>query len=409
MNYAAVRLPPDRLRLSVEAYLETVLSLVTPLDAEQVPLADGLGRHLERPIHSASAIPPFDNSAMDGYALGGSGEAFELVADVPAGDTRSLSLSPGEAAQVMTGAPLPRGTRAVLPVEHAQVQAGRLGATGPVRAGQHIRRRGEDAAQGQLVLPTGTRLGPVQLAAAAACGADFVWVRPRPRVALVVTGSELTRPGDWLAAGAIYDSNSVLLTAACAAAGAAVVSLEHLSDQAKHTADALEQAGQGADLIVVSGGVSAGVHDYVRDAITALSGTVAAVAMRPGKPQACGRTSSGVPMIALPGNPVSSAVSFAVFVRPALGRLSGLPDGCSHQCGEALAGTDWTSPGRLRQYVPVRVRADESSTTWAEPVFPGASGSHRVAALARAEALAVVPEAITEVRRGDRLSLTRLP
>ncbi|MDR1186017.1 MAG: molybdopterin molybdotransferase MoeA, partial [Bifidobacteriaceae bacterium] len=277
----AAMLTPHRVRLDVEAYLDAVQRLMAPLPPVTVGLAEALGRELAEPVHSRLPLPPFDNSAMDGYALAGPGETYRLMADVAAGDHRSLSLRAGQAARVMTGARLPTGTTAVLPVEQARVEAGQVSATAPVRPGQHIRLRGEDAAQGQLVLAAGAALGPVQLAAAAACGAGRVSVRSRPRVAVVVTGSELTDPDGAPGPGGIFDSNSTLLRTACLKAGAVMASHERLPDQPGRTAKVLERAGAASDLVLVSGGVSAGAYDYVRDSIAALGGTVAAVAMRP--------------------------------------------------------------------------------------------------------------------------------
>jgi molybdopterin molybdotransferase len=365
-----------------------VLSLVEPLPPVEVNLPQALGRPLAGPVRTAAPLPPFDNSAMDGYAVAGPGEVFELVADVRAGDCRALTLVPGQATQIMTGAPLPAGTTAVVPLEDAAaVDGSTVTVRSAVRACQHNRRSGEDAA----------------------AGVHRLLVRRPANVSLIVTGAELTEPGRRLGPGGIFDSNSTLLSAACTAAGADATVLPPVADDPGLTAQAFHRASAGADLVVVAGGVSAGVSDCVRDVLSQLGGTLAHVALRPGRPQAYGQTAEGVPILAIPGNPVSAAVSFAVFVRPVLDRLAGAAPG-EADTGRVRAASAWSSPAGLRQYVPVRLASGADLTGgWAEPVFPGAAGSHRVAALALADALAVVPESVTKVVSGDVLALVRLP
>ncbi len=371
------------------------------------------------------SLPPFDNSSMDGYAVrvadvaGASAEfpaVLEVVGDVAAGRADPLEVGPGQAARIMTGAPLPPGAETVVPVEWTDGGLGE-GPVGGMRArslapegaeGQvhvyrpaerraHVRAQGSDVKAGDRALRAGTILGPPQIALLAAIGRGRVKVRPRPRVVVLSTGSELVQPDEELAHGQIYDSNSFALTAAARDAGAIAYRVGAVADDAETLRSTIEDQLVRADLMVTTGGVSVGAYDVVKEALAHVGdedepgGGVEfrKLAMQPGKPQGFGSVGPDhTPLLALPGNPVSSYVSFELFVRPAIRALMGLPDVHRPAVTATLAADRaLTSPKGRRQFLRGRYDADAGSVT---PV--GGSGSHLVAALAHANALIVVPE-----------------
>jgi len=412
--------PAARRRLSVEEYRDQVVALAPRLPRADVPLDQALGRVVAVPVRAGAAVPAFDDAAMDGYAVRAADTAgatasapavLPVAWDVPAGDPRRLVLAPGTAARIMTGAPLPHGADAVVPVEDTDGGERTVAVRAAVPVGRHVRLAGEDAAVGDVVVPAGTRLTARHLAAAAAVGAGAVTVCRRPRVAVVVTGSELRDAGlaapspgpagdATLAPGAVYDANGPFLAAALTQAGAQVTARVRVADRPGDLRDALDRCTAEADAVVLAGGVSAGAYDVVRDLLSG-DGEVVHVAVQPGKPQGHGRW-HGVPLLALPGNPVSCAVSFWLFVRPFLAAATGEHLPVHPRPGRA--GAAWSSPAGRRQLVPALL--DPGSGTL-RPVHPSGTGSHRVTTLARADALAIVPEDVTRVAEGD--PLTYLP
>ena len=391
---------------SLAEHRATVLSLVEPLAATTVPVGSALGLVLAADVVAGVDLPGFDNSAMDGYAvraaeLAGAGPSTPVVlpvaGDVAAGDTAQHVLEPGSAVRIMTGAPMPAGADAVVQVELTDGGAQRVSLHHAPQPGASVRRRGEDVRTGQHVLPSGTRLGPGHLGLAAAANAAEVLVHPRPRVTVVSTGDELVVPGSALEHGQIVDSNRVMLRALVEAAGAEVADSVHLRDDADEVRAYLDALPGEPDLVVTSGGVSMGVYDTVKEVLTA-DGDVefVKVAMRPGMPQGCGRVGrSGTPVVTLPGNPVSSLVSFHVFVLPAIRQLAGLdPD--DDGAFDAVADAGWgAAPGKteLTRVVEAGGRVVPS----------GGQGSHVLGALAAATALAVVPTDVDRVLPGDRV------
>jgi molybdopterin molybdotransferase len=315
-----------------------------------------------------------------------------VAADIPAGRTDVPPLEPGTVHRIMTGAPLPAGADVVVPVERTDAATDVVAITGAPPAGTHLRHAGEDIAAGAVALRAGTALGPAQLGLAAAVGHAALPVRRRPRVLVLSTGSELVAPGSPLAPGQIYESNSVLLAAAVTDAGGQARTLHFVPDDVDTFLTTVRTELDGADLLITSGGVSAGAYEVVKDAFREL-GTVefAKVAMQPGGPQGAGSV-DGVPVVTLPGNPVSSFVSFEVFVRPALRRALGHTSphrlSTSARLTEALR-----SPAGKRQFL--RGRFDGGVVTQV-----GGPGSHLVAHLARANCLVVVPEDVTELPAG---------
>ncbi|GAA4397228.1 molybdopterin molybdotransferase MoeA [Fodinibacter luteus] len=391
---------------TLEEHRAAVLSLVAPLAPVEVAVGSALGLVLAADVVAAVDLPGFDNSAMDGYAvrsaeLAGAGPDHPVVlpvaGDVAAGDTTRHVLAPGQALRIMTGAPIPEGADAVVPVELTDGGATGVALHVAPSAGLSVRRRGEDVRTGDAVLSAGTRLGPGHLALAAAANVPRVVVHPRPRVAVVSTGDELVPPGSALEHGQIVDSNHVMLCALVEAAGAQVSGSAHLRDDARAVRALLDDLPGAPDLVLTTGGVSMGVYDTVKEVLAADGGVeFAKVAMRPGMPQGCGVVGpSRTPAVTLPGNPVSSFVSFHVFVLPALRRLAGLDPGADGAF-DAVAEVAWpAAPGKVELTRVVerdgRVRPS------------GGQGSHVLGALSAATALAVVPAGVERVEPGDRL------
>jgi molybdopterin molybdotransferase len=391
---------------TVEQHQAVVAGLLAPLPVEEVALAAAAGRVLARDLPALVALPGFTNSAMDGYAarhaeVGAASEAspvrLPVAEDVPAGRSDGPPLQPGTVHRIMTGAPVPAGADVVVPVERTDAATDVVTITGAPVAGTHLRHAGEDIRAGELAMPAGTALGAAQLGLAAAVGYATVPVRRRPRVLVLSTGSELVEPGLPLAMGQIYESNSVLLAAAVAEAGGEARTLHFVPDDVDQFLTAVRAELSWADVLVTSGGVSAGAYEVVKDAFRTL-GTVefGKVAMQPGGPQGAG-TVDGVPVITLPGNPVSSFVSFEVFVRPALRRALG------HASPDRLRTTarltaPLRSPAGRRQFL--RGRFDGAVVDQV-----GGPGSHLVAHLARANCLVVVPEDVTELPEGAQVAV----
>ncbi|MFD9333545.1 gephyrin-like molybdotransferase Glp [Streptomyces sp. NPDC060028] len=430
---------------SVDEHLADVLAAVRPLEPIELQLLDAQGCVLVEDVTVPVALPPFDNSSMDGYAVRtadvqGASEEFPavltVVGDVAAGSGELPTVGPGQAARIMTGAPLPPGAEAVVPVEWTDggtgggaasgmtpASAAPEGAAGEVRVNRaaearaHVRARGSDVQAGDLALAAGTVLGPPQIALLAAIGRGTVRVRPRPRVVVMSTGSELVQPGEALTPGTIYDSNSFALAAAARDAGAIAYRVGAVADDAETLRAAIEDQLIRADLLVTTGGVSVGAYDVVKEALTAVSTGAEGVdgagidfrklAMQPGKPQGFGTIGPDhTPLLALPGNPVSSYVSFELFVRPAIRALMGLPQSeVSRPSVRAVLDADKAlgSPAGRRQFLRGKYDADAGTVS---PV--GGSGSHLIAALAHADSLMVVPEDVTSVEPGTDLEVVLL-
>lgn len=403
--------------VSVGEHLERVLATVAPLGrVDTVRLADAAGRTLAASVDARVDLPGFDNSAMDGYAVRRADVAaaaddapvvLDVVADLPAGSADDMTVGPGQAARIMTGAPIPDGADAVVPVERTDAGTERVAIRAAPRPAHHIRRRGEDLHAGDRLLGAGEVLDARRVAAAAAAGLADLPVAAAPRVAVVATGSELVEPGAPLGHGRIHDSNSLLLAALVAEAGGAVSEALRLPDDPGVLRDWLASR-RPCDLVVFAGGVSVGAHDVVRHVLGDL-GTVgfASVAMQPGKPQAFGTLPGGTPVFGLPGNPVSVAVSFEVFVRPAILRMLGRGE-VRRATWPVIVEHGWRSPDGRRQYMPVALSSYDGRPA-VRPASPGGAGSHLVAALASADGFALVPEDVTDVAPGDvvEVAITR--
>ena len=345
-----------------EALAALLAQAAAPLAQEEVSTFDADGRVLAQDVVSALQVPAFDNSAMDGYALrcadvAAAGTALPVSQRIAAGSVGE-PLQSGTAARIFTGAPVPPGADAVVMQEYCVAQDdGTVRVQAVPRAGQNIRRAGEDIAQGAVVLRAGTRLTPAALGLAASVGLARLPVARRPRVALFSTGDELVMPGDvapsQLPPGAIYNSNRFFLRALLRRLGCEVTDCGNLPDQREATAEALRGASASHDVVLTSGGVSVGEEDHVKPAVQQLGRLdLWQVAIKPGKPFACGRV-GGAHFIGLPGNPVSSLITFLMLVRPFLLRLQGV-ENVAPRSVAASAHFDWPKPEKRREFLRVR-------------------------------------------------------
>lgn len=435
---------PEFHYVTVEAHQQRVLALVPVLPEEEAGLEAAAGRTLSRDAVAALDLPPWDNSAMDGYAVraadtqaarGDRPVRLDVVAELPAGTDQDPRLQPGQAARIMTGAPMPTAADAVVPLEDtvgwdpAAPTAGsarpdHVWLEAPVRASRHVRPRGDDIRAGDRVAAAGEELTAHRLAAVAAAGTGRVAVRRRPRVVVVSTGSELVLPGEPVRRGQIPDSNSHLLAALVRAAGGEVVHRGQVPDDPEQARALLAGTAAASDAVVITGGASVGAHDVARLVLapgadggtpldrspapvdeTAPSGPGPAVrfdrvAVQPGKPQGFGLLPDGRPVWSLPGNPVSAWVSFVLFVEPGLWAMQGRARPVAHWQPVTTA-EGWRSPPRREQVVPVRVVSAPGEPVRIAQATERGSGSHLAGRMARATGLARVPAATTEVSAGD--------
>jgi molybdopterin molybdotransferase len=395
--------------IEIEDARGAVLERVSPLPAEEVPLAGALGRVLAEDVTSADAVPGFDNSAMDGFAVraADTGEAparLALVDESRAGRPAERRLEAGQAIAISTGAMVPEGADAVVRVEDTSSSDGAVDVLVAVEPGRDIRRAGEDIERGERVLEAGTHIGAAELGVLASVGRATVACARRPRVHVLTTGDELQPPGEPLRPGAIRNSNAHSVPPLVELAGGELVGVEMVPDDRVATREALERA-LGAEVAVVCGGVSVGEHDHVRAALEALGAeqVVWGVALRPGKPTWFG-TRDGTLIFGLPGNPVSAMVTFQLFVRPAIRAMLGAREVVDR--ATAILEEDYSKqPGRAHL---VRCRLELRDDGWhARPT--GAQGSHVLTSMLGADALAVIPTAAATVRAGERVAIEMLP
>ncbi len=404
--------------LSVEEARQRLLSDLVPLESESVDLEESLGRVLAQEVVAGTNLPPFDNSAMDGFAVraadvqSASTEdpiVLKVSGDVPAGSVEVRELAIGTAMRIMTGARIPSGADAVVPVEQTSTSEPMAGQQLPARIdilsavepGDHVRRVGTDVESGYRVVAAGVRLRPPHVGMLASLGVSQVRVHRKPKVALFSTGNELVEVDQPLLPGQIRDGNSYALTAAVRQAGGMPIRLGIVPDKLDDVVAKLEKAvASGADIILSSAGVSLGAYDFVRSAVET-SGKLNfwRVNIRPGKPLVSGKF-RGVPFVGLPGNPVSALVTFEVFVRPMLDRLSGLPA---------------TQRLRLRATAAERVRSDGRESylrgivSWEEGGYrvrlTGTQDSSVLSSLIRANALIVLSAGSAAVEAGHEIEV----
>ena len=409
--------------ITVEEHFSRIVRTVRRLPSIGLNLLDAQGCVLAQDVTSEVALPGFRNSAMDGYAvhaadLALAGDATPVTlpvsGDIAAGDTRALLLAPGQSMRIMTGAPMPDGADAVVPVERTDAGLTSVIVWAPVSVGQHVREPGEDVAIGDVVLSEGTRLEARQIALLAAVGTGEVRVTPRPWVVVISTGDELIEPGTRPGFGQVVDSNSLMLTAAVRALGCIALRVGGVRDDASAFLSTIEAQLLRADAVITTGGVSMGAYDTVKEVLSAV-GTMRfdKVAMQPGMPQGFGVLGdNATPVFTLPGNPVSAMVSFEVFVAPALRLMAGRPQQ-ETALVPAVASHDWTAPAGKVQYARVVLSRNGSGDgsgdlSGYEPGYTaaiaGPQGSHALGSLAGANALAVIPADVTAVRAGDQLA-----
>ena len=434
---------------SVEDHLAGILATISPLAPTALGINDAYGLVLAEDVAAASPLPSFDNSAMDGYAVRVQDVAaaseenpvtLPVVAEVAAGDTGAYALQQGTSIRIMTGAMLPHGTEAVVPVEWTDGGQARVAIRMKADVGQAVRLAGGDAKAGEVLVTAGTMLRPMHIAVIAAAGRGTVLVRPRPRVVVLSTGSELAEPGTPIIPGRIWDSNSFMIAAAAREAGCLAYRQAIVPDNPEQVLPAIEDQLARADLMITTGGVSmGGEYDVVKAALRSL-GTIEfrKVAMQPGMPQGFGTVAlpaaaaaegkkrggllsrladrgevaetpvrqgehDRVPIFTLPGNPVSAYVSFQVFVRPAIGALQGY-DGLGLETIRAEVTGPLRSPPGRRSFL--RGVLDRSAGC----VVPlTGQGSHQVATLGKANALIVVPEWAVKMAPGDMADVLVLP
>jgi molybdenum cofactor synthesis domain-containing protein len=385
--------------VSLEEAQAAVLAAARPLPPEVVPLAEALGTVLAEEVRAGDPVPPFACSAMDGYALASSSEQAPIerrvVRRILAGDPPGAALGAGEAVRIMTGAPLPPGADAVCMLEEAQpsADARRVVLLHAPERGEHVRRAGEDVTAGAVVMTPGVRLGPRHLGVLASVGVAALRVRRRPVVGVLSTGSELCPAPAPLGPGQIRDSNRYLLTALVRAAGAEPLDLGIVRDDEDVAAQVIADAGARCDLVLTSGGVSVGDRDVVKAVLERCCPHLAqelAVAIKPAKPLAFGVLASDTLLIGLPGNPVSSAVSFELFVRPALSRLQAETETGRSLVTARAAEALWRRPDGKLHLVHVALRS--GATGELEARRAGGAASHLLASTLEAHGLAFVAD-----------------
>ncbi|MGO9763215.1 MAG: gephyrin-like molybdotransferase Glp [Solirubrobacteraceae bacterium] len=399
--------------LEIEHARRLILTAVKPLPSEAVELPAALGRVLGEDVNAEEQVPAFDSSAMDGFAVRAedvvaadqrSPAVLSVVDESRAGSPADATLGGGQAIAISTGAMLPAGADAIVPIEDARAQNGCVEVLVAAPAGHHVRRAGADVRAGQTVLERGAVIGPAELGVLASLGRVAVQCARRVRLSLLVSGDELLAPGEPSRPGAIRDSNSLTIAALARCAGAEVVNARTVSDEAEATTAALAAAVEDVDVVVVSGGVSVGVHDHVRPSLEALGAQTAfwGLALKPGRPTWFGTLGETL-VFGLPGNPVSAMVTFILLVRPALRALLGVPEPSERLT--AVIDRGYEKPaGRAHA---VRCRLSARGDGWhAEPT--GAQASHILTSMLGADALAIIPTDTVAVRAGERVEIEPL-
>jgi molybdopterin molybdotransferase len=405
--------PPDL--IAFEEARARVLDRLRPLPPRRVPLTEALGCVLAEDVAAGEDLPPFANSAMDGFALRsedvrgadqGSPVDLRMVGEVFAGSAKLPKVEPGTAVRIMTGGPLPPGADAVVPVERAETsgETVRVQLAPPERG--FVREAGEDVRAGAIVLERGRRVDPAAVGMLASVGCHQVPVHPKPRVSVVSTGDELVDPREQLGPGQIRDSNSWLLVAQAKAAGAEAFRCGRLQDDPDALRRGFALAAAEGDFVLTSGGVSVGERDYTKRVLAELGDVTSwRVAMQPGMPQAFG-TAAGTPLFGLPGNPVSCFVVFEVLVRPALRRLAGMPDDrLDRPRVMARLAEPVRSPAGRVSFLRVRLEAGDDALSAS---LTGAQGSGVLSSVVAADGLAVVPADQTGLPAGAEVSVMLL-
>jgi molybdopterin molybdotransferase len=400
--------------LSVEEALQRVLSHFHVLEAEPVPILEGLGRVLAEDVRAEADIPPLANSAMDGFALqaadtaGASAEhpsRLRVIADLAAGYVSQQPVTPGTAIRIMTGAPIPDGADAVVRFEDTQVDGEWVSIQVEAAPGENVRAAGEDVRKGAVVLRRGARLRPQEIGMLAGVGRARVQVTRRPRIGILATGDEVVEVDAPLAPGKIRNSNSYSNAAQVLRAGGAPVMMGIARDDVQELTDKIRAGlAAGVDLFITSGGVSVGDFDVVKKVLAAEGEmTFWRVRMKPGKPLAFGRI-RGVPLLGLPGNPVSAMVSFELFARPAILYMQGLAN-TGRPTVQALLMNEVRRKDDRRHYVRVRVEQRGSEFL---AYLTGEQGSGILSSMVEADGLAILPEDWPSAKQGSRVAVWML-
>ncbi|HLV04991.1 gephyrin-like molybdotransferase Glp [uncultured Georgenia sp.] len=396
---------------SVQEHLAACLAAVALQPPLEVVLADAVGCVLAEDVLAPRDLPPADVAGLDGYALRSAEVAtaspaspvtLRVLDEIRAGSVERTRLPAGTAVRIASGAPLPVEADTVVPVEQTDRGTAKVEVRTAAGPGENVDRRAQDVRAGEVVLPAGERVGARQVALLAAVGRGRVTVHPRPRVVVVSVGDELVEPGQDAEPGQVYDANGHALAAAVHDAGAATYRVAAVPDQRGPLRDTLEDQLVRADLVITTGGLSHGSNDTVKEVLAPL-GTVRFdnVAMWPGRQLGVGHIGDGTPLFALPGDPVAAQVAYEVFVRPAVLSMAGYTD-LYRPTVTAETTTGWYSPAGRREFVRVTLAGSPAEGYRATPV--GDPGRLLLSALARSNALAVVPEDVTDIAPGTRLS-----
>jgi molybdopterin molybdotransferase len=399
--------------IRVEEALKNILDAVSPLGLEKVNILDALGRVIGEDVYAGRAIPPKDNSAMDGYALragdtrGASEETpaiLEVVEDIPAGSIPEKRIGPGQAARIMTGAPVPEGADAVVRMEDSRKEDGRVAILIGAEVGQDIRRAGEDVQPGEKVISGGEVIRPAEVGMLAALGRSFISVHQRPLIAIVATGDELVDLDETPSPWKIVSSNSYSLAALVLDCGAVPMQIGIAKDR-REDLIAKFRAAMRADLIVSSGGVSVGDYDLVKEVMKKEGNRMQfwRVAMKPGRPLVFGAMGE-VPIVGLPGNPVSSMVSFEQFIRPAILKMMGHAN-LFRRTVRARLGEDISKKSGIRHFIRARICREEGGYA---VVTTGDQGSGILKSMVRANGLIILTEEVTKARAGETVTVQLL-
>lgn len=396
--------------ISVEEALARILKGLAPLAAEQVSVADGLGRALAEDVRARVTQPPSAVSAMDGYAVRAADLAtlpatLKLVGSAPAGGAYGAALKPGETVRIFTGGPVPAGADAIVIQEDAIASGDRITIEQSVKPGRYVRPQGLDFKAGEVGITAGRRLGPRDVGLAAAMNVPWLSVRRRPRIAILATGDEIVMPGDPLGPNQIVSSNALALAAAVTAWGGAPVNLGIARDT-KQSLQAQAAGAHGADLLITTGGASVGDHDLVQSALgeRGLAVDFWQIAMRPGKPLIFGRMGD-VPLLGLPGNPVSSMVCAIIFVRPAMERMLGLI-APQTQNATARLGRDLGANDKRQDYLRAKLERAPDGELVAVPFE--VQDSSMLSRLAHADCLVIRPPFAPAAKAGERVAILPL-
>jgi len=399
--------------ISVEAARNSILDSISPLGLEKVNILDALGRVIGEDIHAGRSIPPKDNSAMDGYALragdsrGASPETpvrFEVVEDIPAGAVPGKRIGPGQAARIMTGAPIPEGADAVVRMEDTRKNENMVAVLVEAKQGQDIRRAGEDVREGEKVISRGEIVRPAEAGMLASLGRSFILVHQRPLIAVVATGDELVDIDEIPSHGNIVSSNSYSLAALVLDCGAIPLQIGIARDRREDLVAKFKAAAR-ADLIVSSGGVSVGDYDLVKEIMKEVGNRMQfwQVAMKPGRPLAFGALGD-IPVVGLPGNPVSAMVSFEQFIRPAILKMMGRTNLFRRTVRARLAENISKKKG-IRHFIRAQVRPDGDGYA---VTTTGEQGSGILKSMVRANGLIILPEDTSSVKIGETVTIQLL-